>query len=173
MAITLPFVLDFVHCSSLIIQSTPPRLSSILISFIDFIQIECVLVALTSPKLAFINFYEFLWHAQCLRTIMRTSKFRELITSVLFQGYKESSFVYAISSAGVVHNIAKACSQGRLMSCGCDPYINRRNLIKTLRNGGGGDAIDSIVDEQNFMRSTNSNRIEENKIARWDDTHVK
>lgn len=31
------------------------------------------------------------------------------------------AFVYAISSAGVVYTLARACSQGELDSCSCDP----------------------------------------------------
>lgn len=48
-------------------------------------------------------------------------------------GYKESAFAYAISAAGVTYSIARACSQGRLISCGCDPHSNRKGFPKSLR----------------------------------------
>lgn len=37
-----------------------------------------------------------------------------------FTGYKETAFGYAISSAAVIISVAKACSQGKLLNCGCD-----------------------------------------------------
>lgn len=45
----------------------------------------------------------------------------------LSPGSREAAFVYAISSAGVVHAITRACSQGELSVCSCDPYTRGRH----------------------------------------------
>lgn len=42
-------------------------------------------------------------------------------------GSREAAFVYAISSAGVVYAITRACSQGELKICSCDPNKRGRN----------------------------------------------
>ncbi|GBP33654.1 Protein Wnt-7b [Eumeta japonica] len=48
---------------------------------------------------------------------------RKLTTSKLsdhVRSYRESAFLYALTSAAVAQSIARACAQGRLLSCGCD-----------------------------------------------------
>uniref|UniRef100_A0A8B9KIZ4 Protein Wnt n=1 Tax=Astyanax mexicanus TaxID=7994 RepID=A0A8B9KIZ4_ASTMX len=41
---------------------------------------------------------------------------------VMQRSSREAAFVYAISSAGVVYAITRACSQGELKPCNCDPH---------------------------------------------------
>lgn len=43
-----------------------------------------------------------------------------------FSGSREAAFVYAISSAGVVYALTRACSQGELKTCNCDPHKRGR-----------------------------------------------
>lgn len=44
-----------------------------------------------------------------------------------FSGSREAAFVYAISSAGVVYALTRACSQGELKMCNCDPHKRGRS----------------------------------------------
>ncbi|XP_073413397.1 protein Wnt-2b isoform X3 [Dendrobates tinctorius] len=59
-------------------------------------------------------------------------------------GSREAAFVYAISYAGVVYAITRACSQGELKSCSCDP--KKRGRFRDERGefdwGGCSDNID-------------------------------
>lgn len=49
------------------------------------------------------------------------------LPGVFFLGSREAAFVYAISSAGVVYALTRACSQGELKNCNCDPHKRGRS----------------------------------------------
>lgn len=65
-----------------------------------------------------------------------------------FAGSREAAFVYAISYAGVVYAITRACSQGELKSCSCDPKKRGRSKDKKgeFDWGGCSDNIDFGID---------------------------
>ena len=51
-------------------------------------------------------------------------------------GSKETAFLYAITSAGVVHTVAKACSSGNLTECNCDRTGQGRETPEGWKWGG-------------------------------------
>jgi hypothetical protein len=42
------------------------------------------------------------------------------VCCVVRAGSKETAFIYAVTSAGVVHAVTQACSSGNLTDCSCD-----------------------------------------------------
>ena len=42
------------------------------------------------------------------------------VSCVVCAGSKETAFIYAVTSAGVVHAVTQACSSGNLTDCSCD-----------------------------------------------------
>jgi len=53
----------------------------------------------------------------------RTNSPHNILNNVLRNSYRESAFLYAISSAGVAHAVTRSCSRGVLKSCGCDRSV--------------------------------------------------
>ncbi|GLG97886.1 Protein Wnt-1 [Gryllus bimaculatus] len=49
---------------------------------------------------------------------------------------RETAFIYAITSAGVTHAIARACAEGSIQSCTCD--YRHAGRVAGGRGGGGG-----------------------------------
>jgi len=60
--------------------------------------------------------------------------------SSLLPGFKETAFLYAISSAGLTHAMAKACSAGRMERCTCDEAPDLENR-EAWQWGGCGDNL--------------------------------
>ncbi|CAN9503486.1 unnamed protein product [Ophioblennius macclurei] len=60
--------------------------------------------------------------------------------NVLKRGFKETAFLFAVSSAGLTHAMAKACSAGRMERCTCDEAPDLENR-KAWQWGGCGDNL--------------------------------
>ncbi|KAK6172047.1 hypothetical protein SNE40_018011 [Patella caerulea] len=60
--------------------------------------------------------------------------------NILKKGFSETSFLYALSSAGLVHAFARACSRGVLDRCTCDESKHLENR-KAWLWGGCGDNL--------------------------------
>ncbi|CAH0556905.1 unnamed protein product [Brassicogethes aeneus] len=68
------------------------------------------------------------WNCSSLAT-----KSKNPHNSAIFQkGYKETAFAYAIASAGVAISVARSCSAGTLMNCGCDSKAYKKRKPRDL-----------------------------------------
>ncbi|XP_033982036.1 protein Wnt-2 isoform X1 [Trematomus bernacchii] len=71
----------------------------------------------------------------------------QLFGRLLLRSSREVAFMYAISSAGVVYTLARACSQGDLDSCSCDPTKtgSSRDARGSFDWGGCSDHVEHAV----------------------------
>ncbi|GAB6023467.1 Protein Wnt-2b [Chamberlinius hualienensis] len=81
---------------------------------------------------------------------------------MLKSGSRETAFVYAISSAGVVNAITRSCSRGELYNCACDP-TNKGNKGKDDEGsytwGGCSDNVKYGLDfARRFIDAKENNR---------------
>lgn len=70
-----------------------------------------------------------------------------LFIIIFFLGSREAAFVYAISSAGMVYTLTRACSQGELENCSCDPGKkgSSRDAKGAFDWGGCSDHVDHAI----------------------------
>lgn len=55
---------------------------------------------------------------------------------------RETAFVHAITTAGVVYSISRSCRDGQLSSCGCSRSSRPRDLKRDWIWGGCGDNLE-------------------------------
>ncbi|KAJ8262046.1 hypothetical protein GJAV_G00161490 [Gymnothorax javanicus] len=81
--------------------------------------------------------YQFKQRRWNCSTVDNTSVFGR----VMQIGSRETAFTYAISAAGVVNAISRACREGELSTCGCSRAARPRDLPRDWLWGGCGDNV--------------------------------
>ncbi|CAF1056184.1 unnamed protein product [Adineta steineri] len=66
---------------------------------------------------------------------------KSLVGNILDSGTKESAYIHALTSAGIAYTITKACSTGRLSSCGCDMSMKEKTSNSSIRWAGCSDNV--------------------------------
>ena len=54
---------------------------------------------------------------------------------------REKAFIHAISTAGVVYSVTRACTKGELSQCGCDDKVKSQDIKGKWEWGGCSDDI--------------------------------
>uniref|UniRef100_A0A3Q2DMC2 Protein Wnt n=1 Tax=Cyprinodon variegatus TaxID=28743 RepID=A0A3Q2DMC2_CYPVA len=131
--------------------------------------------------------YQFRQRRWNCSTVDNTSVFGR----VMHIGSRETAFTYAISAAGVVNAISRACREGELSTCGCSRAARPRELPRDWLWGGCGDNVhygyrfarefvDAKEREKNYPRGSKENaRIlmnlhnnEAGRLAVYNQAHV-
>ncbi|XP_052285107.1 protein Wnt-9a-like isoform X2 [Dreissena polymorpha] len=73
--------------------------------------------------------------------------------NILKKGFKETSFLYAISSASLVHTFARACSRGTIERCTCDEAKSLKNEEAWLWGGCGDNVRFGLKFSRRFLRA--------------------
>lgn len=90
---------------------------------------------------------------------------RSFASHISLAGSRETAFTYAVSAAGVVNAISRACREGELSSCGCSRTARPKDLPRDWLWGGCGDNVEygyrfakEFVDakerEKNYVRGS-------------------
>ena len=53
-----------------------------------------------------------------------------------FPESRETAYIYAISSAGVMYSVTRACAKGELEGCGCDVSVRQKDTKGEFEWGG-------------------------------------
>ena len=59
-----------------------------------------------------------------------------LTTCIIFSESRETAYIYAISSAGVMYSVTRACAKGELEGCGCDVSVRTKDTKGKFEWGG-------------------------------------
>lgn len=70
-----------------------------------------------------------------------TSKNYTVFGEVLRKGTKETAFIYAVLSAGVVYAVTEACSAGNITDCTCDMSRHGEHSVDGWKWGGCSDNV--------------------------------
>ncbi|XP_044611474.1 protein Wnt-5b isoform X2 [Equus asinus] len=82
--------------------------------------------------------YQFRQRRWNCSTVDNTSVFGR----VMQIGSRETAFTYAVSAAGVVNAISRACREGELSTCGCSRTARPKDLPRDWLWGGCGDNVE-------------------------------
>lgn len=59
-----------------------------------------------------------------------------IFVNFTFPESRETAYIYAISSAGVMYSVTRACAQGSLVGCGCDDSVRKKDTHGKFEWGG-------------------------------------
>lgn len=78
----------------------------------------------------------------CLITQFKVMNLYSYILLFFLAASREAAFTHAISAAGVVHAVSRACREGELSTCGCSRRSRPKKLHRDWLWGGCGDNTD-------------------------------